>query len=53
MGSGKLPKQVAYRFSVESLDVGMDTMSPVSKTYVKKLPFEFNGEIESVKLDLK
>ena len=53
VGSGKLPKQVAYRFSVESLDVGMDTMSPVSKTYVEKLPFEFNGKIESVKLDLK
>ena len=25
VGSGKLPKQVAYRFSVESMDVGMDT----------------------------
>jgi arylsulfatase len=53
VGSGKLPKQVAYRFGVESLDVGMDTLSPVSRTYAKKLPFAFNGEIESVKIDLK
>ena len=53
VGSGRLPKQVAYRFSVETLDVGMDTLSPVSRSYAENLPFAFTGEIESVQLDLK
>ena len=53
VGSGKIPKQVAYRFSVETMDVGMDAMSPVSKTYASKLPFAFTGSIESVTLDLE
>ena len=52
VGSGKLPKQVGYRFSVETFDVGMDTLSPVSRTYANKLPFAFSGDIESVRIEL-
>ena len=32
-GEGKVEKQVFARFSVESLDVGEDTLSPVAKDY--------------------
>jgi len=53
IGEGKIAQQVPFRFGVESLDVGMDTLSPVSKTYEKKLPFAFTGKIEKVVLDLK
>jgi arylsulfatase len=53
VGEGKIPHQVPFRFGVESLDVGMDTLSPVSKTYETKLPFAFTGKIEKAVLDLK
>jgi hypothetical protein len=33
--------------------LGMTTLSPVSKTYVSKVPFAFNSKIEKVVLDLK
>jgi arylsulfatase len=52
-GQGKIKRQVPQRFGVECLDVGMDTLSAVSKTYVDKLPYRFTGRIESVRLDLK
>jgi arylsulfatase len=53
VGEGKHARQVPFRFGVETLDVGMDTLSPVSNSYKAKLPFAFNGKIEKVVLDLK
>jgi arylsulfatase len=53
VGEGKIPRQVPFRFGVESLDVGMDTLSPVSRTYEEKVPFAFTGTIDKVTLDLK
>jgi len=50
-GQGKIPKQVRGRFSLETLDVGMDTLSPVSKSYADKRPFAFTGTIEKVRFD--
>ena len=50
-GEGKIHNQVPFRFGVESMDVGMDTLSPVSKTYEDKLPFAFTGTIEKAVLD--
>lgn len=53
VGEGKIARQVPFRFGVESLDVGMDTLSPVSKSYESKIPFAFTGTIEKAVLDLK
>ena len=50
-GEGRIEKQVRGRFSTESLDVGMDTLSPVSKSYADKRPFAFTGWIEKVRFD--
>lgn len=48
-GEGRIEKQVRSRFGVESLDVGIDTCSPVSKSYPKGRPgFPFTGRIERV-----
>lgn len=51
VAKGKLDKQVPQRFGVESLDVGMDALSPVNKAYKTKGAFEFTGEIRSVTYD--
>lgn len=51
MGEGKIEKQVRGRFGVESLDVGVDALSPVSKSYADKRPFAFTGKIEKVRFD--
>lgn len=51
VGEARIEKQVMGRFSVESLDVGMDTLSPVSKSYAEKSPFPFTGKIEHVTFD--
>ena len=53
VGEGRIEQQVRARFSVESLDVGMDTLSSVSKDYADRKPFAFTGKIESVTLDLE
>ncbi len=53
VGAGTIPHQVPFRFGAESLDVGMDTLSPVSKSYEKKLPFAFTGTIEKAVLDFE
>ncbi|MCH8816005.1 MAG: arylsulfatase [Chloroflexi bacterium] len=50
-GSGKIEKQVRGRFGVESLDVGVDAATPVSRAYADKQPFWFTGEIEQVRFD--
>jgi arylsulfatase len=51
VGTGKVEKQVRGRFGVESLDVGVDALSPVSKSYEHKRPFWFTGTIEKVRFD--
>jgi arylsulfatase A-like enzyme len=51
VGEGKIEKQVRSRFGVESLDVGMDTLSPVAKSYGDRRPFAFTGKIEKVQFD--
>jgi len=50
-GEGKIKKQVRGRFGIESLDVGVDALSPVSKAYADKRPFPFTGKIEKVLFD--
>ena len=42
-----------FRFGVESLAVGLDRLSPLSKTYEKKLPFAVTSTIEKAVLNLK
>jgi arylsulfatase len=37
----------------ETFDVGVDLGSPVSPSYEKRRPFEFDGTIDSVKVELK
>lgn len=51
VGEGKIEKQVRARFSIESLDVGMDLLSPVVKAYKDQIPFVFTGTIDFVKFD--
>ncbi len=51
VGAGPIEKQVRARFSVESLDVGMDMLSPVDRAYKDKMPFPFTGAIEKVRFD--
>jgi arylsulfatase A-like enzyme len=53
VGAGKIEKQVRGRFSVETLDVGVDTLTPVSRAYEHKRPFWFTGKIEKVCIDLE
>lgn len=51
VGAGKIEKQVRGRFGVETLDVGVDALTPVSKSYAHKRPFWFTGRIEKVRFD--
>src|SRR5499426_1069386 len=45
---GRIDEQVPQRCGTESLDVGMDCVSPVCNDYEKKGLFPFTGTIESV-----
>ena len=49
VGEGRI-ENIALAYN-ETLDVGKDTGSPVSSTYVA--PFAFTGQVEEVRLDLK
>jgi arylsulfatase len=51
IGEGRIDKQVPGRCGVESLDVGMDTLSAVNKAYKDRSPFAFTGKIEHVTFD--
>lgn len=51
VGEGKIEKQIRGRFSVETLDVGVDALTPVNKSYEHKRPFWFTGSIKTVKFD--
>ena len=50
-GTTKIEKQVRGRFGIESLDVGVDAGTPVSRAYADKQPFWFTGEIQQVRFD--
>ena len=50
----ELPRTVPLAFTAsETFDVGVDLGSPVSTEYYDQRPFEFNGTIQQVKVDLK
>jgi len=51
VGQGTIPKTVAGRFGVESLDFGKDLQAPVSTAY--NPPFRFTGDINKVVIDIK
>ena len=53
VAQGRIEHTVAVRFtmSVETLDIGRDTGTPVNLSY--DVPFTFTGAIESVTIDLK
>lgn len=52
VGEGLLSKTLPGFVSFEGLDVGRDSLSPVSKSYRDKGEFSFTGQIESVTFDL-
>jgi arylsulfatase A-like enzyme len=53
VAKGRIEHTVGVRFtmSVETLDIGEDTGTPVNLDY--DVPFKFTGDIESVTIDLK
>lgn len=51
VAEGHMDKQVPVRFGVESLDIGMDTLSPVNNAYMDKSPFPFTGKTNFVTFD--
>jgi arylsulfatase A-like enzyme len=50
-GSARVERTVPYRFGVEPLDIGRDTVSAVSKDY--QPPFAFSGKIDRVTIELR
>jgi hypothetical protein len=51
MASGKIPKTIAFRMSLdETLDIGQDTGTPVSEDY--HVPFDFTGTLEKVTIHI-
>jgi arylsulfatase len=48
VATGRVDEQVPMRCGTETLDVGMDCVSPVCHDYEKKGLFPFTGSIESV-----
>jgi arylsulfatase len=54
VAEGKLPRTVAYRFSLdETFDVSEDTGTPVVEDYANKMPFRFTGKLDKVVIELK
>ena len=51
VGQGRVEKQVRGRFSLESLDVGVDALTAVDKSYANKQPYWFTGTIKTVRFD--
>ena len=52
-GEGEIANVVPGRFSAtETLDIGMDLGSTVTKDYHDKAPFAFTGTIKNVTVDL-
>ena len=53
MAERKIERTIPVRFSLdETLDVGMDTGTPVVEDYVDKMPFKFTGVLKKVVIDL-
>jgi arylsulfatase A-like enzyme len=52
VGEVDLPEQVPQRCGTESIDVGVDCVSPVCEDYRERGLFPFNGRIAYVTLDL-
>jgi arylsulfatase len=51
VGSGKIPKTIAFRMSLdETLDIGQDTGTPVSEEY--QVPFDFTGTLEQITIHI-
>src|SRR5262249_59502053 len=48
VAEGRVEEQIPQRCGTETMDVGMDCVSPVCSDYEKKGLFPFNGTIESV-----
>ena len=51
VGTGKIEKQDCGRSGVETLDVSVDALTPVSKAYEHNRPFWFSGTCEKVRFD--
>jgi arylsulfatase len=51
VAEGRIDEQVPQRCGTETMDVGMDCVSPVCSDYEKKGLFPFTGRIESVTFD--
>ena len=53
VAQGKIERTIPVRFSLdETLDVGMDTGTPVVEDYVNKMPFQFTGVLKKVVVEL-
>lgn len=52
VGTLDLPEQIPMRCGTESMDVGMDCVSPVCDDYEDEGTFPFTGKIEHITLDL-
>jgi len=53
VAQGRIERQIRGRFGFgECIDVGRDSRSPVWPGYRSRLPFEFTGRIENVRLEL-
>ena len=54
VASGKIDMVPPARYSAtETLDIGIDLGSVVSRSYNEEAPYPFNGKIEKVAFDLK
>jgi arylsulfatase len=49
IGEGRFETQVPYRYSLETFDVGFDSVTPVSDDY--ESPFRYTGKLTRVVLD--
>ena len=53
VAAGEVTRTIPLRFSLdETMDVGLDTGTPVVEDYLEKMPFRFTGELKKVVVDL-
>ncbi|MFG0254319.1 MAG: arylsulfatase, partial [Rhodopirellula sp. JB053] len=53
IGSAEIQSTVPFIYSIdETLDIGEDRGTPILEDYADRMPFEFNGEIEQVVIEL-
>jgi len=53
VAQGKIERTISVRFSLdETMDVGLDTGTPVIESYVDQMPFKFTGTLEKVVVEL-